>query len=125
MESGKSEKYNSMSSIFFLVNSKTEINLTNKDLVMLFGLTKDFKNKINSTYERIIQNEKNENCTVVSDNGVLDFYLDDDEVIVKFVMVDVKFTDEPLAEVSKLCKKYNWLLFDLNKEEYINISTLY
>ncbi len=112
---------NIISSTFFLVNSKTKINLANKDLILLFSSTKDFQNKINSTYRKV-KWEANGNCTVISDNGILDFYLSEDEVIEKFVMVDVKFTDEPLAEVIKLCKKYNWLLFDLGKELYISVS---
>lgn len=110
-----------INSTFFLVNSKTEINLANKDLILLFSSTKDFQDKINSTYTKV-KWEANGNCTVVSDNGILEFYLSEDEVIEKFVMADVKFTDEPLAEVRKLCKKYDWLLFDLGKEQYIKVS---
>jgi hypothetical protein len=109
------------SSIFFLVNSKTQVNL-DEELVMIFGPAKDFQDKINSTYKRVNW-EKNNNCTVISENGVLDFYLNEDGIIERFVMVDVKLTDEPFLEVSKLCKKYKWLLYDLVKEKYINISS--
>ena len=55
---------------------------------------------------------------------MLEFYLENEAVIEKFVVVEVKLTDEPLRELSKLCKKYNWLLFDLDREEYVKISNL-
>lgn len=109
-------------STFFLINSNSPINLTNKDLILLFGSTKDFINKINSTYKRVNWNKQDGICTVVSDNGILDFYFGDDEVIEKFVVVDVSLTDTPFTEVINLCKKYNWLLFNLDKEAYVDIS---
>ena len=106
--------------IFFLVNSKSKVDLTNKDLILLFGSTKDFRNKINSTYQRVDWNDENGVCTVVSINGILEFYFGDAEVIERFVMVDVLYTENPVKEVSELCKKYHWLLYDLDSEKYIN-----
>ena len=69
------------SSTFFLINSKNKVNIIDKDLILLFGSTKDFLDKINSTYKRVQWNNGNTNCCVISDNGVLDFYLSEDEVI--------------------------------------------
>lgn len=72
------------SSIFFLINSKKEVNLYCKDLILLFSSTKDFRNKINSTYQRVKWNNKKGICKVVTENGILDFYFGDEEVIEKF-----------------------------------------
>ncbi len=90
--------------IFFLVNSKSKVDLMNKDLILLFSSTKDFRNKINSTYQRVDWDEKNGVCTVVSSNGILEFYFSDDEVIEKFVSVDVSLTDTHLKKYQNCVK---------------------
>jgi len=107
---------------FFIVNSKEEIDLLNKNLILLFDTVENFKNKLSSTFAKINWRD-NSTCTAITNNGILDFYFSDEEVIENYVIVDVKFTDEPFVEISNLCKKYGWLLFDLDTEKYIKINS--
>ena len=105
--------------MFFLVNSKNEVDLLDKNLILLFGSTQDFKNKINKLYPKTIW--KNEGIAISkTTNAVLEFYFGDDEVIERFVMVDVLYTEDPFKEAREICKKYHWLLFDLDSEKYVN-----
>jgi len=105
--------------MFFLVNSKKEVDLLDKKLVLLFGSTQDFKNKINSFFPKIIWEDGGFAKSKTAD-AFLEFYFGDDEVIEKFVMVDVLYTENPVKELGDLCKKYQWLLFDLDSQKYIN-----
>ncbi len=105
--------------LFFLVNAKKEVDLLDKNLILLFGSTQDFKNKLNSFFPKTIWKDEGIAISKTS-NAILEFYFGDDEVIEKFVMVDVLYTESPVKEVKELCKKYHWLLYDLDSEKYIN-----
>jgi hypothetical protein len=86
----------------------------------LFGSIEDFKNKIERLFPKIKWQEDG-NAVLITEDRILDFYYGTEEVIEKFVMVDVKYTDEPFKVVSRICSAYNWLLFDLDIEEYISL----
>ncbi len=105
--------------LFFLVNAKKEVDLLDKNLILLFGSTQDFKNKINNSYPKTIWKDEGIAITKTTD-AVLEFYFGDDEVIERFVMVDVLYTEDPFKEIREICKKYHWLLFDLDSEKYVN-----
>lgn len=105
--------------MFFLVNSKLKVDLLDKNLMLLFGSIQDFKNKINTYFPKTIWKEDGIAITKTS-NAVLEFYFGNDNVIEKFVIVDVLYTEDPFKEIRGLCKKYNWLLFDLDSEQYVN-----
>lgn len=105
--------------LFFLVNAKKEVDLLDKNLILLFGSTKDFKNKINSFFPKTIWKDDGIAITKTND-AFLEFYFGDDEVIEKFVMVDVLCTENPVKELKAICEKYQWLLYDLDSEKYIN-----
>ena len=105
--------------MFFLVNSKNEVDLLDKNLILLFGSTQDFKNKINNFYPKTIWRDEGIAVSKTTD-AILEFYFGDEEVIEKFVMVDVLYTENPIKEIRGLCKKYKWLLYDLDTEQYVN-----
>jgi len=105
--------------MFFLVNSKNEVDLLDKNLILLFGSTQDFKNNINNWYPTTIWKDGGVAIAKTTD-AVLEFYFGDDEVIERFVMVDVLYTEDPFKEIREICKKYHWLLFDLDSEKYVN-----
>lgn len=104
--------------VFFLVNTRHEINLTHHSQVSIFDTFNSFRKKIDDFFRRVTWSVDG-TCTAITDNGVLIFYYDNEEVIEKFLMVDVFLTDEPFAEVKKLSKSYNWLLYDLETENYL------
>jgi len=105
--------------LFFLVNTKKEIDLLDKNLILLFGSTQDFKNKINSFFPKTIWEDDGFAKSKTAD-AFLEFYFGEEEVIEKFVMVEVLFTENPVKEVRGICDKYHWLLYDLDSEKYIN-----
>ena len=55
--------------IYFLVNSNTPVNLTDKEPIRIFGSTQGFRNKINATYKRVNWHKENGNCTVICGGG--------------------------------------------------------
>jgi hypothetical protein len=106
---------------FFLVNSKSKPNLLDRNLILLFGTIEGFKNKMEHLYPNIIwQNDGK--AVLKTEDGILDFYYGTEDVIEKFVMVDVKFTEAPLKVVTRICRKYDWFLYDLDLEEYVSLE---
>jgi len=105
--------------LFFLVKAKKEVDLLDKNLILLFGCTQDFKNKINSFFPKTIWKDNGIAISKTS-NAILEFYFGEEEVIEEFVMVEVLFTENPVKEVRAICEKYQWLLYDLDSEKYIN-----
>lgn len=105
--------------MFFLVNSKNEIDLLDKNRILLFGSAQDFKNKISKFYPGTIWKDEGIALSKTKD-AILEFYFGDDNVIEGFVMVDVLYTEDPFKEIRGFCKKHNWLSFDLDSEKYVN-----
>jgi hypothetical protein len=106
--------------VFFLVNGKSKVNLLDKSLILLFGTIEDFKRRINRMFPSVI-NDKDGVLTVKTDNSILEFYYGSEEVIEKFVMVDVFLTEDPFKDVTNLCMENKWLLYDLEGEKYLDI----
>jgi len=105
--------------MFFLVNSKSKVDLLRKDLILIFGTTIDFKMNVLKIFPKQIKDDDGI-LTIKTDNSIMEFYYGTEELIDKFVMVDVKFSEEPSLDLKKLCAKTGWLLFDLDFEEYVD-----
>jgi hypothetical protein len=104
---------------YFLINSRTRPNLLDKNLILLFGTIEYFKEKINSHIPKTTWKDLEGVAMSRFEDSVYIFYYGDEEVIDKFVMVDVVYADEPIKEMLALCSKFNWHLFDLETERYI------
>jgi len=107
--------------IYFLVNSKSKVNLLNKDLILLFGSAPEFVRKIKQFYLQFIL-EEDGLVVVKTSDAILKFYFGSDDIIEKFVIAEVLFCDEPIEEISPMCRKNNWLLFDLEEQEYKDLK---
>ena len=106
--------------IFFLVNAKSKIDLLDKSLIMLFGSIEYFKKRVFRIFTSVIS-DKEGVMTVKTENSILKFYYGEEDVIEKFVMVDVLLSDNPFSDVTRLCTENNWLLYDLDCEDYMTI----
>jgi hypothetical protein len=104
--------------VFFLVNAKSKLDLLNKDLILLFGTNEYLRSKVLATYPDLIC-EDEDILTVRSGDAVMEFYYGAEEVIDKFVLVDVVYLDEPERALFKVCKKNNWHFYDIEAESYI------
>jgi hypothetical protein len=106
--------------IFYLINSKSKIDLLDKSVINLFGSIEYFKNAIFKMFNNVI-NDSDGVITLKTEDSVLIFYYGDEAVIEKFVMVDVLLSDDPLKDVTSICKMNKWLLFDFEAECYIDL----
>ena len=105
--------------IYFLINSRTRPDLLDKNIILLFGTTEYFKEKIKSHLPNTTWNDLEGVALSKFEDSVYMFYYGYEEVIDKFVMVDVLFSDEPIKELLALCNKFKWHLFDMETENYI------
>jgi hypothetical protein len=106
--------------IFFLVNAKSKANLLDDNLILLFGTIEYFKKNIIRIFPSVISDHDGV-LTIKTENSILKFYYGSEEVIEKFVMVDVLMSDNPFVEIKCICLENNWLLYDLEYEKYIEI----
>ncbi len=107
--------------IFFLVNAKSEINLLDKNVILLFGSIGYLKKCVLKIFSDVLTDTDGV-LTIKTDTSILKFYYGIEDVIEKFVMVDVLLSDNPLIDVTKLCIENNWFLFDLNSEKYMKLG---
>ncbi len=106
--------------LFFIVNAKTKVNLLDKSLILLFGSIEYFKKRVIRKFPSVIKDHEGV-LTIKTDKSILEFYYGTEEVIEKFVMVDVLLTDNPFLDVTDLCRSNHWLLYDLESERYLNL----
>ena len=58
-----------------------------------------------------------------TDNAIIEFYTHETEGSFETgIMADVKFSDEPILELMQICKRNNWILFDIDSEKYIPLA---
>jgi hypothetical protein len=98
---------------FCLVNSIEDIDVFNEDQYRIFGTRTDFKDKIQAIYPMMTW-KSNRDAFVITRNGILTFMCGYNEIIENFVLVEVHLTEEPLVEIKRVCKKYQWALYDFN-----------
>jgi hypothetical protein len=106
--------------VFFLVNAKWEADLKDRESILLFGTNEYLRAKVLETFPDII-GDKSDSLLVRSGDAVIEFYYGAEEVIDKFVLVDVLFSDDPKKILSTLCLQNKWHLFDLETESYVQL----
>ena len=87
--------------VFFLVNSKIQVNLLERNLVLLFGTNEYLRKRVVSQFPKVVKEDES-TLTVKSGHAVLQFYYGAEEVIDKFVLVDVLFSDNPDKELHQI-----------------------
>ncbi|HEV8511816.1 MAG TPA: hypothetical protein VGQ59_00975 [Cyclobacteriaceae bacterium] len=90
-----------------------------KDLILLFGTNEYLREKVSAVFPDIIS-DKRDVLTVRSGDSIIEFYYGSEEVIDKFVLVDVLFSDDPGSVLLKLCSENKWHLFDVEAETYVH-----
>jgi len=110
-----------ISRTYLIVNSEKEIDLINQGYLVWGKLNKDdFKYRVSGLFA---QTKWDEDFDVLkTDNAVIEFYTHETEVSFEIgMMADVKFSDEPTLELKQICKRNNWLLFEIDFEKYIQL----
>lgn len=108
---------------FFLVNHKSRVDLLDKNLILLFGTMEYLKKSVLISFPKIIS-DSDEVLTVKDGDTIFRFYYGQEEVIEKFVLVDILFSDEPVKAISRLCVENKWHLYDFETERYVDTTVL-
>jgi hypothetical protein len=103
---------------FFMVNAKSKPDLLDKNLVLLFGTNEYMRERVLKTFPDIIR-ESNVVLSVRSGDTVIDFYYGAEEVIDKFVLADVYYSESPHLILLEFCRLNSWHLYDFEKESYL------
>ena len=111
-----------LSRTYLMVNSEKEIDLINQGYLIWGKLNKDdFKYRVSELFPQTKWNE--DFGALKTNNAFIEFYTHETEGCFETgIMADVKFSDEPTLELMQICKRNNWLLFDIDFEKYIQLK---